>query len=88
MYFICYYAYWKSKCQIIVHSLFYRQVALKALNERLVKAEGQSNWPSLIDEEEKSESKGKIEEKKEEVKLPIPDFKENSTEGWELKYVL
>lgn len=57
-----------------------RQVALKALNERLTKAEGQSNWPTLLDDEGK-ESTGKEEEKKEEIKLPIPEFKENSAEG-------
>jgi hypothetical protein len=54
---------------------------MKNLNERLTKAEGQSNWPTLLDDEGKTESTGKEEEKKEETKLPIPPFKENSAEG-------
>ena len=61
--------------------MIFRQLALKALNERLTKAEGQSNWPSLVDEEAKTERTVKEEEKKEEVKIPVPDFKENSVEG-------
>jgi len=64
----------------IIFIFIFRQVALKALNERLTKAEGQSNWPTLLDDEGK-ESTGKEEEKKEETKLPIPEFKENSAEG-------
>lgn len=64
----------------IIFIFIFRQVALKALNERLTKAEGQSNWPTLLDDEGK-ESTGKEEEKKEEIKLPIPEFKENSAEG-------
>lgn len=61
--------------------IFFRQLALKALNERLNKAENQSNWPSLVDEETKSESTEKKEVKKEEVKLPVPEFKESTSEG-------
>jgi hypothetical protein len=64
-----------------IYYFIFRQVALKALNERLTKAEGQSNWPTLLDDEGKTESTGKEEEKKEETKLPIPPFKENSAEG-------
>jgi hypothetical protein len=42
-----------------IYYFIFRQVALKALNERLTKAEGQSNWPTLLDDEGKTESTGK-----------------------------
>lgn len=82
------YAFRNLYCIVAIFTLkcnngifIFRQVALKALNERLTKAEGQSNWPTLLDDEGKTESTGKEEEKKEETKLPIPEFKENSAEG-------
>lgn len=71
---------------------FSRQLALKALNERLSKVDQQPKWPSLVEEGEfpkappSGHSPGK--EVKPEatagrdkyhvtVKLPVPDFKEN-----------
>ncbi|KAL5014629.1 hypothetical protein ScPMuIL_008899 [Solemya velum] len=63
-----------------------RQLALKALNDRLSKVEQTGKWPSMVDEEGKSPEVAK--DVKEPivhsstttstVKLPIPDFKENA----------
>ncbi|XP_064633207.1 transmembrane protein 115-like [Lineus longissimus] len=59
-----------------------RQLALKALNERLSKTDPQVNWPSM-DEGEATKKEG---EKSKDIKegspsaskLPVPDFKENA----------
>lgn len=63
----------------------FRQLALKALNDRLSKAE-QGKWPSMVDDDAKSPDTTKdVKEAgihsstaSSAVKLPIPDFKENA----------
>ncbi|KAJ8301208.1 hypothetical protein KUTeg_020195 [Tegillarca granosa] len=71
---------------LLIVALTLRQVALKALNERLSKSEqSPTKWPSLVDDDgNKQDSPTTPEEKSmtdtskpAPVKLPIPDFKDN-----------
>lgn len=67
--------------------IYFRNVALKLLNERLSKSDQPSKWPSMDDDDQTSPvSPGSVDSapppdtKSPSVRLPIPDFKENQVE--------